>query len=83
MSVNSEAGMGACPSDSTRSISAEDQCVLRIVIVIATGEVFAGSLPSRALRLVREWLDEHRDELVANWERARAGQPVSPVAPLR
>ena len=53
------------------------------LIVIATGEVFAGFLPSRALRLVREWLDEHRDELVANWERARAGQPVSGVAPLR
>lgn len=53
------------------------------LIVIDTGEVFAGSLPSRALRLVREWLDEHREELVANWERARAGQPVSRVAPLR
>ena len=53
------------------------------LIVIETGEVFAGSLPSRALRLVREWLDLHRDELVANWERASAGQPTERVAPLR
>lgn len=26
------------------------------LIVIATGDVYAGSLPGRALRLVREWL---------------------------
>lgn len=53
------------------------------LIVIETGAVFAGSLPGRALRLVREWLDEHRDELVANWERARAQQPTESIAPLR
>ena len=53
------------------------------LIVIETGEVFAGSLPGRALRLVRDWLDEHRAELVANWDRARAGQPTETVDPLR
>jgi hypothetical protein len=53
------------------------------LIVIETGEVFAGSLPARALRLVREWLDEHRDELVANWNRAAAQQPTEPIAPLK
>ena len=37
------------------------------VISIATGEVIAGSLPGRALRLVREWTEMHRDELDANW----------------
>lgn len=26
------------------------------LIVIATGDVYAGSLPPRALRLVREWV---------------------------
>jgi hypothetical protein len=53
------------------------------LIVIETGEVFAGSLPGRALRLVREWLEEHRAELVANWDRAREGQPTEPVSPLK
>lgn len=53
------------------------------LIVIETGEVFAGSLPGRALRLVHEWLDEHRAELVANWDRASTLQPTEPVAPLR
>ncbi len=53
------------------------------LIVIETGEVFAGSLPGRALRLVREWLEEHRAELVANWDRASSQQPTEPIAPLR
>jgi hypothetical protein len=53
------------------------------LIVIETGEVFAGWLPGRALRLVREWLAQRRPELVANWERASAHQATEPVAPLR
>jgi hypothetical protein len=53
------------------------------LIVIATGDVFAWSLPPRALRLVRDWLEEHRDELVADWDRARAQEPTEPIAPLR
>lgn len=41
-----------------------------------------GTFPPRALALVLEWLDLHRDELLANWERARAHQPLHPIAPL-
>ena len=52
------------------------------LIVIATGEVFAGTLPPRALRLVREWLAGHREELVANWDRARDGQHPERIEPL-
>lgn len=52
------------------------------VIGIATGEVIAGSLPGRALRLVREWTRMHRDDLNANWERARARTALASVAPL-
>lgn len=52
------------------------------LIVIETGEVFAGFLPGRALRLVLEWLGEHSAELMANWDRASAQQPTEPVAPL-
>lgn len=50
--------------------------------MIATGELLGGSLPLRALRLVREWLDEHRSELVANWDRARDHEAPQPVPPL-
>jgi hypothetical protein len=52
-------------------------------IEIADGEVIAGALPSRALRLVREWIDQHRDELDANWERAMHHEQPQPIDPLR
>jgi hypothetical protein len=46
------------------------------------GQVIAGSLPSRALGLVTEWAAVHRDELAANWDRARREAPLEPVDPL-
>jgi len=46
------------------------------------GKLLAGSLPARAQRYVREWAELHRDELEANWSRARAEQPLEQIAPL-
>jgi hypothetical protein len=46
------------------------------------GEVIAGSLPARALRLVAEWTDLHHDELLANWEQAPRNEPFEPIEPL-
>jgi hypothetical protein len=37
-------------------------------IAIETGKVVEGDLPGKALALVREWLDLHRDELMAMWQ---------------
>jgi Domain of unknown function (DUF4160) len=52
-------------------------------IEIATGGVLAGSLSKRALRLVREWTEQHREELEANWERVvKSDQPES-IEPLQ
>ena len=51
-------------------------------IAIDSLEVLAGSLPDRALRLAREWADLHRSELEDDWQRAREGQPLEPIAPL-
>jgi hypothetical protein len=45
--------------------------------------VLEGSLPPRAQRLVREWAEAHRTELLANWQRARAGEPLAQIKPLR
>ncbi|MEX2193771.1 MAG: DUF4160 domain-containing protein [Thermoleophilaceae bacterium] len=46
------------------------------------GELIAGSLPRRALTLVAEWARLHREELEANWERARREEPLQAIAPL-
>lgn len=51
-------------------------------IAIESLDVLAGSLPDRALRLVREWATLHRVELEANWNRARDGQPLERIPPL-
>ncbi|MFL5954514.1 MAG: DUF4160 domain-containing protein [Gaiellaceae bacterium] len=51
-------------------------------IVIATLEPLVGDFPPRALRLVQEWAELHRAELVANWAKARARMPLDRIAPL-
>jgi hypothetical protein len=52
------------------------------LIAIRSGDVVAGGLPRRALGFVREWLELHRDELLANWTRAQARQPLERIDPL-
>jgi Domain of unknown function (DUF4160) len=49
------------------------------VFDIATGEVVEGSLPKAATRIVREWTIAHREDLLANWDRARARQPLERI----
>jgi hypothetical protein len=46
------------------------------------GHVLAGNLPPRALRLVLEWAGLHTDDLLADWDRARRGEALAPIAPL-
>jgi hypothetical protein len=46
------------------------------------GEIIVGHLPSRALRLVRDWAALHRTELEANWQRALDGEALQRIAPL-
>lgn len=51
-------------------------------ISIDTLEILGGSLPRRAFFLVRRWAMLHRDELYANWERARRDNPLASIDPL-
>ncbi len=44
--------------------------------------VVTGRFPTRALRLVAEWGELHRDELLENWSRLRNGETPEPIAPL-
>lgn len=53
------------------------------VVNIQTLEVMqAGSLKRRALGLVLDWAELNRAALLANWELARADQPLNQIAPL-
>jgi hypothetical protein len=51
-------------------------------IVIANATVLRGSLPTRALRLVRTWHRLHQTELEAAWEKAKASQAPGTIDPL-
>ncbi len=44
--------------------------------------VLRGYLPPRALGLVMEWAALHREELLDDWELARALAPLKPIEPL-
>ena len=51
-------------------------------IGIADGELLAGELPRKQLRLVQAWIELHRDELAANWELAANGELPYKIDPL-
>ena len=44
--------------------------------------VVNGRFPKRALRLVLEWYELHRDDLMEDWNLARQRQPLKPIPPL-
>jgi hypothetical protein len=49
---------------------------------ISTLRVIRGELPRRVHNLVLEWADDHRSELMLNWERARDGLKPITIDPL-
>lgn len=45
------------------------------ILDIRTGELIEGELPRRALRLVQDWTELHKEELILNWESAQSDNP--------
>jgi hypothetical protein len=52
-----------------------------ITVEIESG-VINGRFPKRALRLVFEWLELHREELLENWRLAEDRRPLNKIEPL-
>ena len=52
------------------------------LVDIRTMEVLRGSLPRRAMALVLEWANEHRTELIEDWELCTQKQLPRKIAPL-
>ncbi|MEO8380906.1 MAG: DUF4160 domain-containing protein [Acidobacteriota bacterium] len=52
-----------------------------VTVKIGDGAV-TGEMPKRALGLIIEWLELHRDELRQNWKRAEERLPLIPIDPL-
>ena len=51
-------------------------------IGIDDGEMLAGQIPRKQLRLVQAWIELHRDELMADWVLARSGELPYKIEPL-
>lgn len=51
-------------------------------VLIWSGTLLGGWLPRRAERLVKEWTQLHRAELLDNWRRARNGESLARIEPL-
>ena len=51
-------------------------------ISIETGKAIEGKLPKIAAGLVEQWTLLHRDQLMENWRRARAGESLERIVGL-
>ena len=54
----------------------------KITITIQDG-VVTGKMPQRALKMVFEWLEIHRGELLREWEKAQRGETLTQITPLQ
>jgi len=55
----------------------------KVVISIPDGNVISGEIPKNKLRLVKAWIEIHKDEIMANWNLAVAGEEIYKIEPLR
>ena len=54
----------------------------RAVLSIQELKMLEGKLSKRALSMVLEWANEHRDELLNNWNSLQTAGNFSKIAPL-
>ena len=52
-------------------------------VMIDRVDVIESSLDVRQLRLALAWAELHQEELLGNWRRARAGETLAEIDPLR
>lgn len=53
----------------------------KITVTILDG-IVKGEMPKRALKLIFEWLDIHKEELLSLWEFAQKGEQLKKIEPL-
>jgi len=53
------------------------------VVVNFENEIIDGVMPRRALNLIFEWLELHKEELRANWDKCQNGERPNKIQPLK
>lgn len=54
-----------------------------VVVAIPDGDVLDGAIPNPKMKLLQAWIELHKDELMADWELAVAGELPYKIDPLR
>ena len=54
----------------------------KTIVSIKDG-IVKGEMPGRALKMILEWLEQHKEELIENWENAQKGEPLKKIEPLK
>ena len=54
----------------------------KVIVTIKDG-VVKGEMPDRAVKLILEWLELHREDLMENWYRSQNGIILEKVEPLK
>jgi len=50
------------------------------LLIISNAEILAGSLPSKAHKIVKEWMQVHQEELQDDWQKAVRLEPLLRIA---
>jgi len=52
-------------------------------IVTINDGIVKGEMPQRALKMIFDWLDLHRDERLIDWYLAQKGEALRKIEPLK
>jgi hypothetical protein len=54
-----------------------------VIVSIPDGDVLEGGIPSSKMKLLQAWIEIHKEELIADWELAVAGEQPYKIDPLK
>lgn len=54
----------------------------KVIVTIKEGLV-KGEMPKRALKMIFDWLEQNKDDLLEDWELAQKGEPLKKIQPLK
>lgn len=53
------------------------------VIQIPDGDLIEGTLPLGKMKIIKAWVEIHKEDLLADWELAVSGQNIYRIDPLK
>ncbi|MCX5657735.1 MAG: DUF4160 domain-containing protein [Candidatus Omnitrophica bacterium] len=54
----------------------------KAIVTIQDG-IVKGEMPQRALKMVFDWMDIHKEELLVDWNQALKGEKLNTIEPLK